>query len=271
METTKSVNQIFDESPTTDSTEAFTRLWATMGDITDRVLSRFELQEDPSVADLATFGNPVGPRGSLRAWSGPGVDWMINSWLGDPEAGFTNMHLTVWLGPDTDVPHLGMAWGTLPTLWCFIDLLPRADLFVDLDYVDRYYEPVNDVYMSLKDDPEASPFVSRDTFTRVGVSQSAICVVLPTTDARIAQVGELANLRVGQWLDHLGEATPVPEPRRAALAERDLAMRRNIAERDPANSLAERFYGAELTARLVGSLWGDGRTLPRPGLEGGRT
>lgn len=264
METTKSVTQIFDDAPQTDATATFGELWTTMTALRDRILDRFDLAEDPSVADLASYGGPTGPRGELRAWSGPGVDWMISSWLGDPEAGFTNMHLTVWLGPDTDVPHLGMAWGTLPSLWCFIDLLPRADLFVDLDYVDRYYEPINDTYMALKEDPDVSPFVSQDTYTRVGVSQSAICTVLPTDDDRIRQIGELAELRVGQWLGYLDQATPVPAERRPALAERDLAMRRNIAERDPANPLAERFYGADVTQRLVRALWGADRAIPRP-------
>jgi len=268
VEITKSVNQIFDESPTTDSTATFERLWATMGTVHQRVLDRFDVVEDPSVADLDTFGDPTGPRGALRAWSGPGMDWMINSWLGDPAAGFTNMHLTCWLGPDTNVPHLGMAWGTLPTLWCFIDLLPRADLFVDLDYVDRYYEPFNEVYMSLKNDPDVAPFVSQDTFTRVGVSQSAVCIVMPSEDARIEQIGELAHLRLDQWFSYLDEATPTPVEDRGPLAARDLAMRRNIAQRDPANSLAERFYGAELTERLVGSLWGEHRVTERPGALG---
>ena len=63
VETTKSVTEIFDESPTTDSTEMFERLWSNMGAIRDRILARFELTEDPSVADLATFGGPTGPAG----------------------------------------------------------------------------------------------------------------------------------------------------------------------------------------------------------------
>lgn len=264
MEMTKSVTQIFDQAAPTDSTATFEQLWSIMGGFHQRILDRFELTEDPSVADLESFGGPTGPRGALRAWTGPEMDWLINSWLGDPEAGFSNMHLTAWLGPETNVPHLGMAWGTLPTLWCFIDLLPRADLFVDLDYVDRYYEPANASYMALKSDAEADAFISQDTFTRVGVSQSAFCVVLPNTPERIAQIAELATERIDQWFSFIDEATPTPESEREALAARDLAMRRNIAERDPANSLAERFYGKELTDRLVGSLWGAERSIERP-------
>ncbi len=264
METTKSVTQIFDEAGPTDATETFDRLWSVMTGLYRRVTDRFELTADPSVADLSSFGNPTGNRGELYASSGPKVDWLINSWLGDPQAGFTNMHLTCWLGPDTNVPHLGMAWGTLPSLWCFIDLLPRADLFVDLEYVDRYYAPANERYMQLKSDPEASAFVSQDTFTRVGVSMSAYCAVLPNTPERIDLIETLATERLEQWFSYLDEAEPVAESQRAALAARDFAMRKNIVERDPANALAERFYGKELTDRLVSALGGFDRHLPRP-------
>jgi hypothetical protein len=264
VEMTKSVTEIFDTAPPTDSTETFEQLWSMMSGLADRVKARFELELDPSVAELAAFGDPEGNRGMLTAFSGPKVDWMIHSWLGDPAAGFTNMHLTVWLGPDTNVPHLGMAWGTLPSLWCFIDLIPRADLLSNPEYVDRYYEPANEAYMALKNDPGAPAFVSQDTFTRAGVSQSAFCTVLPNDAGRRAQIEELANLRLDQWLGFLDAATPTTPEERPALAERDLLIRKNIAERDPANQLAERFYGKELTNQLIRSLWGGDRALQRP-------
>ena len=263
-EMTRSVTEIFDQAAPTDSRRTFDELTSIMSGLHARVLDRFDLAEDPAVSDLASFGGESGPRGSFRAWSGPGMDWLVHSWIGDPEAGFTNIHLTAWLGPATDVPHLGIACGTLPTLWCFVDLLPRTDLLVDPDYVDRYYEPANEAYMALKNDPEAESFISQDTFTRAGVSQSAFCVVLPTTPERVTQIGELATLRLEQWFGYLDEASPVPEADRPALAARDQAVRRNIAERDPANALAERFFGKDLTDRLVGSLWGDGRATDRP-------
>jgi hypothetical protein len=41
-------------------------------------------------------------------------------------------------------------------------------------------------------------------------------------------------------------------------------IRRTICERDPANVIAERLFGKELTARLVSTLWGGTRTLPSP-------
>jgi len=59
-------------------------------------------------------------------------------------------------------------------------------------------------------------------------------------------------------------AEPVPVAKRAALAERDLMIRRTICERDPANIVVDRLFGEELGGYLVKTLWGGTRTLPRP-------
>jgi len=83
-------------------------------------------------------------------------------------------------------------------------------------------------------------------------------------EARLDQISELAHDRVDRWLEFVDQAEPVPQERRAQLAADDLARRRNIAERDPANVMGVRFFGEELTDRLVRSLWGGDRELPRP-------
>ena len=56
----------------------------------------------------------------------------------------------------------------------------------------------------------------------------------------------------------------MPVERRERLAADDLARRRTIAERDPANVMGVRFFGPEMTDRLVRALWGGDRVLPRP-------
>ena len=58
-------------------------------------------------------------------------------------------------------------------------------------------------------------------------------------------------------------ADPVPESQRAAQAERDLLIRRTICDLDPANIVAVNLFGEELAERLVRSLWGGDRVLPR--------
>jgi len=79
-------------------------------------------------------------------------------------------------------------------------------------------------------------------------------------------VSELAEEHLDRWLGWVDEAERVPAEERAALAADDEAIRRNIAERDPANVMGDRYFGAETTQRLVRALWGGDRVLPRPGL-----
>ena len=74
-------------------------------------------------------------------------------------------------------------------------------------------------------------------------------------DVSIQHFGLARELGEG-WLRAVATAEAVPEDRRAALAERDLLLRRSIVERDPANVVAERLLGPALTRRLVAALWG---------------
>lgn len=263
--TTRSIAEIHDASAPTDVTAEFNELNAALGDMGDQVKSRFELTPDPAVEEFHDYGVDGGPTGSIRTFSGPEVDWMVQSWIGNPSLGFTNLHLTVWLGPHTLVPHLGIAFGTLPDYWYFVDYVPRVDLLVNADYLDRYYEPHNAQYMQLRSEPGFSPFVSQTLYIRQSVSNTALCFVCEKNDRSISRMIELAQGRVTDWLGFLDAGHDVPASDRAALAERDLIVRRTVAERDPANVMGVRYFGEEMTERLVQSLWGGNRTLPRPG------
>ena len=275
-DTLNTVVEILDDRGEVDNRATFDALWSIMSAQKARIAERFELTADPGYADLASYGGPDGDggtgwRGELNAFSGADMDWMVHSWMGDPETGFTNMHLTCWLGPQVGVPHLAFAWGTLPDLWFYQDYLPRTDLLVDYDYLQKYYGPTNDRFLELKADGGLSYFTSRTLVVRQHVSQTAYCFVVKGGDGqvsaeeRIEQIGRLAEQRVTDWLAMVDAAEAVPADERGALAERDLHVRRLIAETDPANVLGERYYGAELTGRLVGALWGAERRLDRPG------
>ena len=264
METTQSIVDIHDTAGPTDTTAEFDQLQAAMGDMFDRVNARFELEPDPSVEEFHSYGVEDGPTGAINAYVGPEVDWCIHSWIGNPAAGFTNLHLTVWNGPHTLVPHLGMAWGTLPDYWYFVDYVPRVDLLSNPDYLDRYYEPHNQQYMEMREAPGFSPFVSQTLYIRQSVSHTALCFVAERTPESADTMIELANGRMTDWFAHLDEGHPVPPSERAALAERDLFVRRTVADRDPANVMGVRFFGEDMTERLVRSLWGGDRVLPRP-------
>ena len=267
-ETLQGVQDIFDQRQQVDASATFERLWGITCEVMDKINQRFELHRDPSTEGLEAYrGEAEYPAGHLAAYSGPQMDWLIHSWIGNPPLGFTNMHVTAWLGPHIKVPHLGIAWGTLPDLWFYIDFNPRSDLMLDTASLKKYYEPLNEEFLELRADEDLAPFTSRALYVRQALSDVAVCFTTPNSthnEKRLAQVRELAHKRVDLWLSWLDEAEPVAPAQRPQLAADDLVRRRNIAERDPANIMAVRFFGEAMTNRLVRALWGGDRILPRP-------
>jgi hypothetical protein len=145
-----------------------------------------------------------------------------------------------------------------------VDYVPRVDLLANPDYLDRYYEPHNEQYMEMRGAPGFSPFVSQTLYIRQSVSHTALCFVAERTPEVADRMIALADQRLTDWFGFLDEGHPVPPSERAALAERDLFVRRTVADRDPANVMGVRFFGEDMTERLVRSLWGGDRVLPRP-------
>ena len=265
-ETIKAVQDFVDESgASVDVTRTYTALWALVDELRQKVEKRFAVTRDPSTERFETYGDPAtGPTGTIRGCSGAEVDWMVHSWIANPTASFTNIHLTVWLGPQVRVPHFGLAFGTFPQVWCYLDYLPRADLLVDLDYLDTYYEPLNDEHLEVRARPGLDVFVSRALHVRESLTDTAHVFSCADHDLALPTVTELAHSRLDRWLQWVDEAPEVPVAERGALRERDEAVRRNIAERDPANVMGVRYFGEQLTSDLVRALWGGDRQLPRP-------
>ncbi|GAA4529022.1 MULTISPECIES: oxidoreductase [Nonomuraea] len=265
-ETLQHVEQMLDESPVVDVTETFEQMRGILARLKARIEAKFVLTRDPSSEQFDSYGTyPDGPGGRIEAYTGPEVDWMVHSWLGNPTASFANLHLTVWLGPQIDVPHLGIALLVWPEGWFYTDAIPRVNLTEDGDYYDRYYAPLDADWLRFKEEhPDFTWFTSRAGFIRAGLSPVAHCYSFPRAQDNIDLVAKLLDDRVDRWLTWVDEAEPVPEERRPALAATDLAIRRNIADRDPANVMGVRFFGEELTGKLVRALWGGDRVLPRP-------
>lgn len=266
-ETLEGVEEIFDRRAVTDSSDTFKRLWAVSEELMAKLKNRFELTRDPSTEDLESYrGEAEYPAGRLAAYAGEEIDWLVHSWIGNPPLGFTNMHVTVWLGPHIDVPHFGFACGTLPDMWFYVDYNPRSDLMLDTDALEKYFAPFNEQFLAARADEGLIPFTSKALYVRQALSDVALCFTTEATPERIQQVRGFAHERLDRWLRFVETAEPVPAALREKLAADDLTRRRNIAERDPANVMAVRFFGEEMTERLVRALWGGDRVLRRPGL-----
>jgi len=265
---TQSIEEMIGASPDVDNQENFEALWGLLGEMLDKVKDRFDIQMDPCCNDKQPYvGLPdTGAKGYIGAYAGKEIDWLIHSWTGNPKASFTNMHLTINLGPHVDVPHFGFALGTVPDIFWYMDYVPRYDMLTNPEYAEKYYYgETNDTFIEMDRNPAFTPFVSREFYTRLAQTPNSICVGAPFSPENIATVRTLAHRQIDRWIEWVDAASPVPESDRAELAARDELIRRTICERDPANVVVDTLFGKELADELVATLWGGTRTLPRPG------
>lgn len=259
---------LVEERPDVDNRETFDVLWRILASMREKIDARFELTQDPcsmmfeNYRDIATSAE--GAEGSLRAYSGPEIDWMVHSYIGSPESSFTNMHITISLGPQSLVPHFGFALGTVPDLFIYMDYLPRVELVANAEYADRYYSEVNEEFLELQGDDRFNPFVSRDLYTRIAMTPTAVGYTAKVSDGALERVERAAFERLDRWLKWVDEAEETPLEIRPDIMERDELVRRTICERDPANGLGEKLFGKETAEAMVSTLWGGNRTLPRP-------
>ncbi len=235
-----------------DLTRAHELFLAGMRVLADKVRAAFSVERHPACEPYLDFRSPNGAmRGSVSAWTGADIDWMIDSWIGSPERGFTNHHITIYLPPTIPVPHLGFACGTIPDIFCFADLVPRTDLWVDTDELDRYHARFNDRAVAIAADPRFSPFISKEIYIRQAASPVAVCETCEVSEDNIAFIMSMFEETLDQWITWVKEAEATPAADRVALAARDRRVRENICHRDPANIVAEKVLGADMTNQLV--------------------
>lgn len=245
-----------------DNASVFGQLWNILGELRQKLAVRFELHPDPSRKHLQVYSAPGDSfQGMLNTFSGPEIDWLVHAWLGNPKSSFSTMGLTTWLGPHIRIPHIVFEFvkGQDIFFHFYMDCIPRTDLSTDLEYLDRYYEPANQIYLALRDDSRLSPYISKSPYIRQVHSPISLCYTCQTRNDTIELVRTVAHEMMERWLTWVDEAEPVPEDERAALTERDLFVRRTIAERDPGNEISVRLFGAEFTNMLVRALWGGDR------------
>lgn len=249
-----------------DTSETFAAVLATRDTAWQMVNKRLSLREDLRCADLHEFSDLQGePVGKIRTYTGDEspVDWVIHSNIGLPKNTFTNIHLTVYLNDTVDVPHLGMAFGTLPDAFFYVDPMPRREPLSYPDYVQEYLAPLNDTYMALQQEifeAGIKPLVPAMPFIRASLSPLALAGVTPLDFYR-EKVEPKVLSYVNYWLDMVEHARQVEDPEeRAALKQRDTLIRRNIVNLDPANPIAERLVGKATADRLVRILCAEERS-----------
>lgn len=250
---TKTIDQFLAENPNVDVSRAWERCYGILAGIKDRIAQRFPVTRHPECNGREYYTSPDKAfEGSFNAYTGTGVEWLVNSWLGNRKASILDMNATCFLGQETDVPHLIVIFGTLPKLFFYADYTPRRNIYTDMAYLDKYYGgDVNDEWVKLRGDPALHWLVSHGTYMRTLLSPAGMSIAGDLNDTNIDKFEKYADKFVSRWLGWIDSATPVPQHERAELQRYDHAVRRLGYERDPMNKLAANVFGADQVQNMI--------------------
>ncbi len=258
---TKTIHEYLAENPDVDVTATHAALFGILTDLKAKVDARFpDLVRQEASLGLDYWATDSGDfEGSLTTFTGPGVEHLAHSWVGNRKASILDMNLQVWLDQSIDVPHLVLVFGTIPDIFFYSDLVPRSDLMVDIDYLSRYYVEEDADFLALRGDDRFTWSVSHGTYMRAFNSPVAHSYTAARSPEIIDVLREVATKRVDRWLGWVEEATkerPVPTQARAALRERDHLVRTYGYTMDPMNAISERFLGRERVQQLLAVRYG---------------
>ncbi len=258
---TKTIIQFLEENPDVDVSKAWERCWGILSDIKEKIAARFpDLEKDPSCEGREYYTSPDEAfEGSFNAWSSPKCEWLVNSWLGNRKASILDMNATAFLGPDTDVPHFVMVFGTIPKLFFYFDFTPRVNLLTNEDYLKKYYDADNQDYLALRGHENFQWAVSHGTYMRALNNPSTQSLSADLTDENIDILEKYAYNALDRWFGWLDNAEPVPEEKRAELQKNDHTIRRLGYELDPMNVLAEKVFGEGKVEEMINVRMGRGQ------------
>jgi hypothetical protein len=249
---TKTILEFLSESPNVDVSRAWERCWGIHSRIVERVRARFPVRRHPQTAGEDYWRSADGQlEGGFFGYTGPGVDWLVHSWLGNRRASILDMNATVFLGQQTRVPHLVIIFGTIPRLYFYAEYTPRVDLRTDHEYLLHYYEPANEDFLHFRSDPTWTPFVSHGTYLRALMSPVCISAHAELNDENISACERYLVRFLDRWLRWLDEDREVPRDERAAQQAYDYKVRELGYRTDPMNVLPQRVLGEkEFNRRL---------------------
>lgn len=251
---TKTLDQFLAENPNVDVTQYWERCWGILSALKDKISKRFpHLEQHPSTFDREYYTSPNGEfEGSYKAWTGEGVEWLVNSWIGNRKASILDMNTTAFLGQETDVPHLVIVFGTVPHLFCYADYTPRKNLLTDVNYLDKYYgDEVNDWYMKLRSNDNFHWSVSHGNYMRALINPATQSLMGELNHDNIDILEKYLHEMVDRWLGWLNTAATVPLEARAELQRHDHIIRAMGYARDPMNKLAANVFGADEVENMI--------------------
>ncbi|WP_104106799.1 hypothetical protein [Nocardioides sp. 616] len=255
---TKTIHEFLADNPDVDNSELWAKFWQILSDAKDRIVAELPVRPHPASEGLDYWATDDGSyEGAMNTFAGdlgtegPAAEWLVHSWIGNRKNSILDMNLQVWLGPQIDVPHLILVFGTIPQVFFYSECVARRDLMVDADYLGRYYEPENAKFLALRGDDRFTWSVSHGTYMRAFLSPIAHSYVAERTDDVVETLRQVVDDRVDTWLGWVREALATPVEERDALRRRDHTVRTLGYTLDPMNELSKKFLGAERVDELV--------------------
>ncbi len=224
-------------------------------DLSDRTLETLSGALDLEVAEDTPLTSAITPDpvGRLRVLRGGPIDKAVTVDLVVPPIGLDSHMIFVFTGSDSAIPHFtldAVDGGQYHAM--HLDLIPRADLAVNLEYIDTAYLPLTPLL-------EAAWQLDGVTPAAIGPRQRALMspwmVVCRATEPAFEQLGETVDRYLEHWLTLADKGVAVSA---ADLAARDRAMRANLfsPDVDPVWHQVTRLLGAEQSERVRQELRG---------------
>ncbi|WP_019925586.1 hypothetical protein [Nocardia sp. BMG111209] len=187
------------------------------------------------------------PVGRLRVLRGGPIDKLVTVDLVVPPIGLDSHMIFAFTGSDSAVPHF-----TLDAVYggeyyaMHLDLIPRADLAVELEYLDAAFLPLTPLL-------DAAWQVAGVSAAAVGPRQRAMMspwmLVCRATESAFGALSATVDTYLRHWLTLVDKGVPAV---RADLPARDHANRANLfsPQVDPVWAQVTRLLGAEQAERV---------------------
>ena len=192
----------------------------------------------------------------MNTFTGSGVEHVALSWIGNPKASIVDGSFQVFMCPQIDVPHFIQDFGLIPDLFHFSELVPRRDLMVDLDYLNKYYGEDGEDFLELRGDERVNWSVSHGVYMRAYNSPVTHSYTAARTEEIVDVVRDATFKRFDRWLAWVENAQEVPQDQRLDLLKRDHLVREYAYTQDPMNAISERMLGKERTQRMLDVRYG---------------
>lgn len=206
-----------------------------------------------TVAEDIALTSPMSPEpvGHLRVLRGSTIDKLVNVDLIVPAIGLDSRMLFVFTPPQSAVPHFTLDAVARPDRHAMhLDLVPRADLAVNLAYLDAAFLPLTPLLEEAWKIDGVSP-------AQVGPRQRAMMspwmVVCRATDEAFRALDPTVDSYLEHFLSLLDKGVPDVT---GDTAERDRVNRANLfnPDVDPVWGQVNRLLGDEQTERVRGEL-----------------